>query len=1221
MNARYTGTLMGCGVLIVVCLARGDEPAREALALSQAKGGVCAWLAPAGTDGLAGIADAGEFLVHGIVPDGEAAAAGRKAAASRGLGGVVSVEALPLERLPYGDNMVNLLVTEDLPGAVARGLALKEVARVLAPGGTACMALAPEKRKDMEKLAAEAELKGARFEPRSKLWLVFVKPRPDGMDEWTHWRHGPDANPVSHDLLLDRPNRLQWIAGPHWENHRGVWTPGCGSSQGLRTAGGRCYYIMGSQLLARDAFNGVQLWHDVIKGLDTRFVIASGNELYLLRAGEVVALDGATGKTLRTYGKAGQCANLLLSGGLLLCFEGKSVRAFDAAGGQEKWATADAGDGGSALAADGRIYLSNGAELVGLELATGKVLWKRPSPGNMVFAFSDKLLVSTKTSYAAVNGGNGSEAWSYELAKPEGAYFAGGRVWVRYPDDRAARKTKGFHNRQGGVAFRWVGLDPATGKETRRLDAPVTLEFMCHPLFATDRFLVANRPIYFTSWEDGTVKRFEATRMACGSTCVFGNGLFYGLYTNSRQCMCIRNAISGVSAYGCDGQTIDGAVPVDENGRLNRGEAAAPEAGDWPTPWPMYRSDRRRSACTSASPATNLVAAWKQALLPAAEPGPPRPLRNDWRLNVVSADPIAQPTVGGGKVFVSLTHAGQVVALDEATGAIAWRFQAPGRLDTSPALHMGLCLLGCHDGRVYGLRADTGALVWSFRAAPAERRIVAYGQLESPWPVVGGVLLGDGIAYAVAGRTTEVDGGLYVHALEPATGRLLWSGRRVKPDDGAIGAWNLRGLSWNQEGIASTYFGPSDLLVSDGKSVAIGGHNFGHFDCASGGAVSPGTFDGPHFGWMQSRYASDNQKLDYPPRAVCGSQVAYAGKNMVGVTGKPGWRYSLPGGGIVEALAAGGNPEAEGWTAPPPPFARIRCVAKPPVVDGVLDPMYGESATPLTFAFLDGAPGRPREATTAWAVTDRENLYVAFRCEKKDPDKLVCRKTKRDDEVWQDECVELFLDTRDSREKNYLHLIVNPAGITQESRGGDMAWNPEVQTACGKEAGKAWIAEVRIPFKDLDVKTGGGGQVWSLNLNRSARRVEAPGDCEDTAWAPTYTDSSHMPDRFGRFWIDALQGDSGESGFPAWKKAIGHARDGEAKDKTTPAAVRKVFAATYSRGGDPAAGGGVLLFSADGAPLASADLTVAPAFEGLAFGNGSVFVTTQDGAVLCFREK
>jgi hypothetical protein len=37
-------------------------------------------------------------------------------------------------------------------------------------------------------------------------------------------------------------------------------------------------------------------------------------------------------------------------------------------------------------------------------------------------------------------------------------------------------------------------------------------------------------------------------------------------------------------------------------------------------------------------------------------------------------------------------------------------------------------------------------LVWRYRAAPLERRIVVRGQLESPWPVAGGVIVVDGLA-------------------------------------------------------------------------------------------------------------------------------------------------------------------------------------------------------------------------------------------------------------------------------------------------------------------------------------------------------------------------------------------------------------------------------------------------------------------------------------------
>ena len=82
-------------------------------------------------------------------------------------------------------------------------------------------------------------------------------------------------------------------------------------------------------------------------------------------------------------------------------------------------------------------------------------------------------------------------------------------------------------------------------------------------------------------------------------------------------------------------------------------------------------------------------------------------------------------------------------------------------------------MLGCADGCVYALRVADGELIWRFRAAPCDRRIVAFGQLESPWPAHGSVLVRDGVAFVTAGRSSFLDGGIYVFALDPMTGELL----------------------------------------------------------------------------------------------------------------------------------------------------------------------------------------------------------------------------------------------------------------------------------------------------------------------------------------------------------------------------------------------------------------------------------------------------------------
>ena len=1209
--------------------------AAEILEATGVRAGVCVHLDCGDGGFLADLARGGKFLAHGLCSDPATASSARRRLASEGLLGLGNVEALAGGRLPYADNLVNLLVAEDYPKLEGQGLSIAEIVRVLCPNGAACLGLAPEQQQALEKQLPPPSVAKARFEQKGKFWLVLEKRRPEGLDDWTHWNHAPDGNLVSRDTVLERPNQIQWIAGEHWENCHGLFVPGAGVPSGVRSANGRNYYIM-SGLVARDAFNGVMLWHRRIKDLPSHLVIAADNEVYVCRDNELVALDGLTGNELRSCGKVADCHSLLFVDGLLLSFEGQALRAFEAASGKLKWSSPDGAGGGNPLSAGGKIFCMRG-NLICLELATGKLLWKRDTRefGNPVFAFGDKLLFGVSGSrFTALSAHDGSVAWAHACQKPAAGgvdpYFADGLVWVESFDKREDRKTDGFHNPKGGESYKWEGLDPATGQVRRSFLAPVMLSFRCHPIYATERFLIGNRPMYFTDWRDASVTRFEATRMACGSSCGLGQGMFFGLYTRSNMCMCVRHALSGISAFTSDHKTIDGAVR-EEAGRLEKG--AAPAAAPAPeavaqapgADWPMYRADMRRSACGMGSFPTALNVLWKRALLPqppedAAPAAAAAILRNDWIINKVAGDPITQPAVAEGKVFVSLTHAQQVIALDEKTGELAWTFPVAGRLDTPPTIHRGMCLLGCHDGWVYGLRADNGQLVWRFRAAPAEKRIVAYGEVESSWPVVGGVLLVGETAYVCAGRTTETDGGLYVHALDIRTGQPLWSERRVKPDDGPIGAWNLRGLE-------STYFGPSDLLCSDGKSVAISGHSRGHFDCKDGGNISERSFGGPHFGWMQSRYSSDNQHMDYPPRAYYLRQVACpaaareaAGRQAtrsIAMGGKPGWKVELPAGSIVEALAATGDSVAgKAPQAVPCPAVRVKAVSPAPQIDGVIDDAYLQNATPLVFSMLDGTKAKPKEATTGFVLADRENLYLAFRCEKADTEHMVVNKTQHDDDVWQDECIEMFLDPLNTREKKYFHLIVNPAGVTQDARVSDLSWNPAWTAKCGKEQGKAWIAEVKIPFKEFGLPAGQIGHVWSVNFNRSARDA-ATQACEDIAWSPTYCASSHVPECYGYLWLDALAGGRDEAAYARWLKSIGHGEEPAKAAAVEPKSAGGAVVAAVSRG---KTGSVLVLAAGDGARVAAQELPAAPAFEGLALAHGKVFVTLQDGTVMCLGD-
>ena len=129
------------------------------------------------------------FLVHGLGTDAGNIEKARDHIKSLELYGKVSVDLLDGSRLPYIDNLANLVVSEKL-GAIT----MSEVMRVLVPNGVAYI------KKDGP-------------------WTKTVKPRPEELDEWTHYLYDSTGNAVSHDMAVDPPAHLQWVGSPRWSRH------------------------------------------------------------------------------------------------------------------------------------------------------------------------------------------------------------------------------------------------------------------------------------------------------------------------------------------------------------------------------------------------------------------------------------------------------------------------------------------------------------------------------------------------------------------------------------------------------------------------------------------------------------------------------------------------------------------------------------------------------------------------------------------------------------------------------------------------------------------------------------------------------------------------------------------------------------------------------------------------------------------------------------------
>jgi len=339
-------------VLLLACAAGGqaagradlDEAghlARQILNAAEVRGGLVVHLG-CGDGRITAALRAGEgFLVHGIDADPAVVAAAQEHIDAQGLYGPVSVECRSDSALPYADNLVNLLVVSQNEG----GVSSEEMLRVLAPEGVALVSGSNSE----STTPGDEQTAARRVEIGGKPWHVIRKPWPAEIDEWTHWLHGPDGNPVAADRVVGLPRRAQWVAEPRWSRSHEK-SP---SLTGMVSAKGRLFYICDEappslggplpdqwRLVARDAFSGVLLWKRPVgdwgwqawspseplnfRWGNPRFIhrrlVAVGDRVYVTLgySDPVSALDAATGELVRVYQGTENTCEVLCHDGLLV---------------------------------------------------------------------------------------------------------------------------------------------------------------------------------------------------------------------------------------------------------------------------------------------------------------------------------------------------------------------------------------------------------------------------------------------------------------------------------------------------------------------------------------------------------------------------------------------------------------------------------------------------------------------------------------------------------------------------------------------------------------------------------------------------------------------------------------------------------------------------------------------------------------------------------------
>ncbi len=779
--------LASCGLAGLISesvAAAAPEQASGLIEQSGVRGGLVVHLGCAAGGLTRALRINSRYQVHGLDRDADQIDAARSMLLAEGVYGQVTASRLAGNELPLVDGMVNLLVVD-----AAQGIARGEMLRVLAPQGV---------------LMTRNETG----------WTRHQKPRPGDIDDWTHYLHDSSGNAVAHDKQVGPPRHLQWVGSPRWSRHHDRMA----SLSAMVSGGGRLFYIMdeGSRvsiqlppdwkLVARDAFNGTILWKQPLSNWHShlwplksgptqlaRRLVTDGRWIYVtlgLKA-PLTVLDAATGERQRDLAGSVGTEEILVNTGTVFAMvndgdsalvkynvelnlgdqrrvardfqwnrQPRRVVAWDSATGKRLWQFTTRIAPLTLVAGPRRVYFHDGENIVARDRKTGQPAWTAPGPvkvkinfnfGPKLVLYEDVLLFAGgDRTMRSLNAATGEVLWTAPhdqsgYQSPEDLLVMQDLVW-------SAPTTR---TKDTGI---FTGRNPRTGKIVKSFSPNVETYWFHHRCYiakATDRFLLPSRTgIEFV---DPQQEAWDIHHWVRGG-CLYGimpcNGL---LYAPPHNCACYpETKLYGLNVLAPTSATRRAPKPLSDEQRLRRGpafdqlqkvDAAPAHAADWPT----YRHDRGRSGTSPVPVPARLTRTWQTKLT--------------GRLtSVVIAD---------GRLFVAETDRHTLHALDANTGKRLWSRTVGGRIDSPPTIFGPRVLFGSADGQVHCLRATDGVLGWSFQAAPADRRMMAFEQLESAWPVHGSVLLRDGVVYAVSGRSTFLDGGLRMLRLDARTGYKL----------------------------------------------------------------------------------------------------------------------------------------------------------------------------------------------------------------------------------------------------------------------------------------------------------------------------------------------------------------------------------------------------------------------------------------------------------------
>jgi hypothetical protein len=176
-----------------------------------------------------------------------------------------------------------------------------------------------------------------------------------------------------------------------------------------------------------------------------------------------------------------------------------------------------------------------------------------------------------------------------------------------------------------------------------------------------------------------------------------------------------------------------------------------------------------------------------------------------------------------------------------------------------------------------------------------------------------------------------------------------------------------------------------------------------------------------------------------------------------------------------------------------------------PVVDGILDDGAWDTCAVLGGLQTAGEGALAAPNTVVFITYDDRALYLGVRCVEPDPARPAGFVRAHDDEVYADDCVQVFVAPEDLRRTKaaainfggyagaysnwyadiqaYYEFSVNGLGSTSEARNDVRDWDGAWEAKVARWPG-AWTAEIAIPLATLGVDRAPQDALWGLNLFR-----------------------------------------------------------------------------------------------------------------------------------------